>query len=124
MVTLLLERGANVNLPPSEKYTSALQAAINMSNTQFIDTLLDAGADINANDPRFGTALTAAAIFRSPLHLSKLLARGADPHLSGGKYGLVEFLLLISMDTPRPNFAAVSHEQWKDKFGFFYDHQK
>jgi ankyrin repeat protein len=92
MVTLLLERGAKVNLPPSEKFTSALQAAIHMGNTQYIDPLLDSGADINAHDPRFGTALTAAAELRNTAHLKKLLARGADPHLGGGTYGLVGFL--------------------------------
>jgi ankyrin repeat protein len=82
-----MERGANVNLPPTERYTSTLQAAIAGGNTEYIDLLLDAGADINAHDPRFGTALTAAADYPIPDYVEKLLARGADPSLVGGKYG-------------------------------------
>jgi ankyrin repeat protein len=87
MITLLLDRGANVNLPPSEECTSALQAAINPCNKQFIDRILDACTDINAHDPRFGTALTTAAEFGYTSIMRKLLERGAYPDLGGGKYG-------------------------------------
>lgn len=87
VVRLLLDRGADVNLPPSEKYTSALQAAICNGNDKFVATLLDSGVDINANDPRFGTAITAAARYANARSVKYLLDRGADPHLVGGKYG-------------------------------------
>src|SRR5204862_7926746 len=86
---LLLERGINVNLPPSASHTSALQAALFSLQTQVFDTLLDAGADVNAHDPRFGTALIPAANYGNGMYLTKLLERGANPHLVGGKYGLV-----------------------------------
>lgn len=89
MVNFLLERGVSVNSPPSEEYTSALHAAISRLNTQFIDRLLEAGADANAHDPRFGTALTAAAFWGDVDNMKKLLERGADLALAGEKYGLV-----------------------------------
>ncbi|KAI9783658.1 MAG: hypothetical protein M1839_003506 [Geoglossum umbratile] len=87
VVALLLEHGADVNLPPSEKFTSALQAALDQRRVEFMGTLLGAGAEVNAHDPRFGTALTVAAELRNPTYVRDLLARGADPHLEGGKYG-------------------------------------
>lgn len=86
MANFLLERGASVNSPPSEQYTSALQAAIH-HDYQFIDPLLDACADVNAHDPQFGTALTTAAASGKIDLMKKLLERGADPHLSGEKFG-------------------------------------
>jgi ankyrin repeat protein len=73
MVNFLLERGVDVNSPLSETYTSALQAAIYNRNYQFIDRLLNAGADVNAHAPRFGTALTTAAAHSEIYLLKKLL---------------------------------------------------
>lgn len=87
VVRLLIERGANPNLPPSQSFTSTLQAAIENGNGHFIDTLLDIGADINAHDPRFGTALISTARYGSFSAVKYLLDRGADPSLGGGKYG-------------------------------------
>lgn len=89
MVNFLLERGVSVNSPPSEEYTSALHAAVSQLNAQFIDRLLEAGADVNAHDPRFGTALTKAASLGDVDIMKKLLERGADLTLAGEKYGLV-----------------------------------
>jgi ankyrin repeat protein len=97
MVDFLLERGVSVNSPPSEEHTSALHAAISGLNTQFVDRLLEAGADVNAHDPRFGTALTAAAFRGGVDTMKKLLERGADLALAGEKYGLVT-------DTPPSRF--------------------
>src|SRR5215472_1854805 len=92
MVQILLDAGASVNSPPSEKHTSALQAAIEEHNHAFADRLLDAGADVNAHDPRFGTALSAAARWGRVELMKKLVERGADPTLTGEKYGLVSWL--------------------------------
>ncbi len=89
IVQVLLDAGANVISPPSGKYTSALQAAIDGLNLEFVDRLLDAGADVNAHDPRFGTSLSAAACWGRIELIKKLVERGADPTLAGEKYGLV-----------------------------------
>lgn len=102
MANFLLERGANVNSPPSETHTSALQAAIDGANYQFIDLILDAGADVNAHDPRFGTALTTAAADDETDIIKKLLELGVDPHLSSEKSGLVQ--LLFSPTHPDQSF--------------------
>jgi ankyrin repeat protein len=87
MFNFLIGRGANVNSPPSEEHTSALQAAIDQDQDQFVDRLLDAGADINAHDSRFGTALTTAAKWGDISLMKKLLEHDADPHLAGEKFG-------------------------------------
>lgn len=89
VVNLLLDAGANVNSPPSNTYTSALQAAIEELNHTFIDRLLNLGADVNAHDPRFGTALSSAARCGRVELVRKLVERGADPTLAGEKFGLV-----------------------------------
>jgi len=89
MVNFLLERGAIVNSPPSGEYTSALHASIRQCNSQFVDRLLEAGADVNAHHPRFGTALTAAAFWGHVGVIKALIERGADLTLAGEKYGLV-----------------------------------
>jgi ankyrin repeat protein len=51
VIQTLLDAGANVNSPPSEKYTSALQAAIMNLHHTFVDDFLVRGADVNAYDP-------------------------------------------------------------------------
>lgn len=87
MLELLLDAGASVNSPPSEKYTSPLQAAIDSRHDAFAMRLLDNGAEANAHDPRLGTPLTAAS-FRGEVELmKKLVEMGADPSLAGQKYG-------------------------------------
>jgi ankyrin repeat protein len=91
MVQILLDAGASVNSPPSEKHTSALQAAIEGLNHAFVDRLLARGADVNAHDPRFGTALSAAARSGRLELMKKLVEKGADPTLTGEKYGLVSW---------------------------------
>ena len=92
MVDFLLDSGVNVNSAPSEEYTSALQAAIQNYNIPFADRLLDAGADATAHDPRFGTALSAAAFWGNVELMKKLVSRGADYKLGGQKYGLVHHI--------------------------------
>jgi ankyrin repeat protein len=87
VVRLLVEGGANPNPPPSESYCSILQAAIENGNGGLVGILLEAGVDINAHDPRFGTALTSTARYGSFAAVKYLLDRGADPTLGGGKYG-------------------------------------
>ena len=98
LLELLLDAGASANSPPSEEYTSPLHAAIHNRHYAFALRLLDNGADANAQDPRFGTPLTAAS-FRGEVELMrKLVEMGADPSLAGQKYGSVSRSLPQSND--------------------------
>jgi ankyrin repeat domain-containing protein 50 len=92
MVEMLLDAGAHVNSPPSEVHTSALQAAMDGKHFQFVDRFLDADADFNAHDARFGTAFSSAARWGRVDLLKKLFERGADFALGGEKYGQVSNL--------------------------------
>lgn len=87
VIQVLLDAGANVNSPPSEKATSALQAAILRLHPGVPDRLLALGADVNAYDPRHGTALEAAARRGDVDMMKKLVARGADITLASEEYG-------------------------------------
>ena len=90
MIQILLDAGANINAPASQIYTSVLQAAAKESNLEVAKLLLARGADINARDPRFGTALSTAAR-RGMVDLMKELVRsGADIDLGCEEYGLVK----------------------------------
>ena len=92
MVRILLNAGASVNSPPSEQCTSALQAAIDIREFDLVDRFLNAGADVNAHDSRFGTALSCAAPIGRVDILKKLVEKGADYTLGDGKYGQVSIL--------------------------------
>ncbi|KAI9779165.1 MAG: hypothetical protein M1839_007700 [Geoglossum umbratile] len=87
VVRYLLAAGADPNLPPSEKYVSALQAAVSNGNGDVVDALVLANANVNAHDPKLGTALVAAAQRSQEPVVQYLLDHGADPYLTGGKYG-------------------------------------
>ncbi len=87
LVHILLSAGACVNASPSETQTSALQAAIDNEHDSIINKLLDEGAEVNAHDPRFGTALSAVARRGKVALMKTLVGKGADLSLGGEKYG-------------------------------------
>jgi ankyrin repeat protein len=87
IVQALLDAGASPNSPPSETHTSALQTAIDSGNLRFVDRLLDAGADVNAYDPRFGTAMLSVARWNRVEIMKKLAEKGAGYTLGDEKYG-------------------------------------
>ena len=63
MVKLLLERGVNPNTPSTAVgYTPLMQAA-NSANLELVKLLIDAGADLNAEDQRGRTALDEAEMY-------------------------------------------------------------
>ncbi|KAJ7016332.1 hypothetical protein C8F04DRAFT_1202503 [Mycena alexandri] len=105
IVSLLLEKGANVNA--TRGYGSALQTAAaggyteivdillkNGANaaaaggyTEIVNILLDEGADINAEGRLYGSTLQAAAAGGRTKIVSILLDKGADINAEGGHYG-------------------------------------
>jgi len=86
VVTLLLDKGARVNLVPSRgEYGNPLQAAA--ANPDMARLLLARGADINAVGGKYGTALQASLVGNSDAVIKMLLDAGADPFIEGGHYG-------------------------------------
>lgn len=83
---LLIDRGADVNLPDTEGYTS-LMAACSGKNLKIAKLLLDKGADINAVDLTYGmSALQSACEAGNEKVVDLLIERGADVnHID--KYG-------------------------------------
>lgn len=57
---LLLENGAEIDLPGNERQGTALQSACYERNKEAVKLLLKYGADVNASDGRHGTPLIAA----------------------------------------------------------------
>jgi ankyrin repeat protein len=64
VVTLLLEKGADVNAQGGF-YGNALQAAAQGGYTSVVTLLLEKGADVNAQGGCYGNALQAASSWRS-----------------------------------------------------------
>ena len=78
VVKLLIDRGADVNLPDEDGYTS-LMCACDMSSKRIVDLLLDKGADINAVELTYGmSALQSACSAGDEAIVDLLLERGAD----------------------------------------------
>jgi ankyrin repeat protein len=68
-------------------YVSTLAAAVANGHGEFIDALVEAGADVNAHDLALGTALISSARRSGSSRTYKLLDLGADPYLTGGRWG-------------------------------------
>ena len=86
VIRLLISKGVDVR---GGKNGAALQAAVDSGNIEYIELLLDKGADVNAVGGVYGTALQAAAASRwgSVKKVQLLLDRGADVNAVGGVYG-------------------------------------
>jgi ankyrin repeat protein len=78
LVTLLLDRGANVNAQGG-KYSTALQAAAasKRGSVEKVRLLLDRGANVNAQGGKYGSALQAALHHGHAEVAYLLLDRGA-----------------------------------------------
>ena len=85
MVSLLLYRGANIDMVVGPEGT-ALTAAVISQSTDTVSLLLDRGADINKVGCVYGTALGAAAT-TSPDMVLLLLDRGANIDAVSSIYG-------------------------------------
>ncbi len=75
-----LKQGADANARYADGMTPLMAAASDSPNPETIAALLEAGADVNARETRYGaTALMfAAADSRNPDMIAALLAAGAD----------------------------------------------
>jgi len=103
MVKFLLEKGANVN-DQCEKTGTILQSAMvsrfsgeGKRIMSVLAILLKHKADINAINPRFGTALHVAACHCIPGVVEFLLENGADVKLRGGEYETPLIAAIVSM---------------------------
>lgn len=89
IVKLLLDRGAEVNAPPSPVAgRTALQAAARGGFGAIVQLLLSLGAQVNAPSARYKgiTALQGACLQGNSEIVELLLRSGADVHASGGGY--------------------------------------
>ena len=77
ILQLLLEHGANPNIPGPEGQIP-LHYAIGLRNPQSVEVLLDAGADVNALDENFQTPLIHTIEQGSPAIAAILIEHGAD----------------------------------------------
>ncbi|KAL9093228.1 MAG: hypothetical protein Q9159_000405 [Coniocarpon cinnabarinum] len=71
----------------SGDFGSALQTASVRGHESVVQTLLDRGADVNAQGGEYGTALQAASYGSHEKIVQLLLDRGADVNTQGGEYG-------------------------------------
>ncbi len=79
-VSLLLERGADVNRKAEKSGHTALSWSAVLGYTHLMDNLIQAGADIEVRNKRGRTPLMEAALRGYESTARKLLASGADPN--------------------------------------------
>ncbi|XP_014551184.1 hypothetical protein COCVIDRAFT_113609 [Bipolaris victoriae FI3] len=77
MVTLLLDRGADVNAQDMRGNNNALYTASDRGHKEIVTLLLDRGADVNAYCGVYGNALQAALDRGHQEVATLLLSRGA-----------------------------------------------
>ena len=87
LIGILIDRGADPDLPDRGRGWPPVQHAVHMKNMDAVRALLNAGADPNARSAGGGTPLMMAAGYGFSRITRLLLERGADPRLespSGG----------------------------------------
>lgn len=84
MVSILLENGANPNLPDTENGLTPLHAAVQYDFASIVERLLEKGANANAMSTDGASVLGKAATFARDIDTFKILAEeyGADIHYS------------------------------------------
>jgi ankyrin repeat protein len=111
-VALLLEKGADVNTR-TKRGESALNAAATQGVEESLRLLLDRGAKVNNQDERgYSPLMHAAASDAIPLGAVKLLlAKGADPKLSGEYGNTAASLAAKRGDTAIARLLGVSEQE-------------
>lgn len=112
---LILRFGADPNFGHRDGYPTALEASVSHGNVQFVDQLIECGADVNATSVFGITALISAATWSTPEVVGRLLEAGANPNskrdglqsalMVAAKRGSVEICFLL-LDAG----ADISHE--------------
>ncbi|KAF5364446.1 hypothetical protein D9758_010658 [Tetrapyrgos nigripes] len=83
-----VKRGADVNVKVEGfVYVTALQGASYYGKKEFVELLLDKGADPNIQGGKYGTALQAASGRGYKEIVELLLGKEADPNIQDGEYG-------------------------------------
>ena len=81
IVRLILDHGADVNLPLDDRcYCSALHLAAGSENPEIVQMILERNPDIEARDSQGETPLHSASHHGNPVVVQLLLDHGADPH--------------------------------------------
>jgi uncharacterized protein len=91
-VQAVIDKGEDVNArEPSYGGTALMWAALHNRDTEVLAVLLNAGADVNAQNKVGATALMLASHNQNPDVITTLLEAGADPNLkdNAGKTALV-----------------------------------
>ncbi|GMH36740.1 hypothetical protein BSKO_04613 [Bryopsis sp. KO-2023] len=78
VVEELISNGADVNSKSHDGFTVLMWVARNSERAEIISVLIDAGAEIDAQDPFGNVALGYAANFGHKSNIEALLSRGAD----------------------------------------------
>ena len=81
LVTLLLEKGANVNIESKSGNRTALMEAAGGGNIVIIKQLVEKGAEINAKDNTYYTPLHFACMWGHVEAAKKLIELGANPNI-------------------------------------------
>jgi ankyrin repeat protein len=76
----LIEHGADVNVQSKQGRTPLMVASMERGGSSILALMLEKGADVNAKNPRIGSALSEAAKAGEVNSMRLLLAKGADPN--------------------------------------------
>jgi ankyrin repeat protein len=108
-IELLIQRGANVNIPDNDGATPLLKCA----SVEIVNLLIEHGANVNAADKRGMTALHLAATDEGQIELGELvIAKGADVNARNNDgYTPLDLLVIGSFNY---DFALllVAHGAW------------
>ena len=82
VVRLLLDDGAEVNLPVDDRrYLTALHLAVGTENPEIVQMILERNPEVDARNTQGQTPLHTASSHRNPVVVQLLLDHGADPHV-------------------------------------------
>ncbi|MCB1138625.1 MAG: ankyrin repeat domain-containing protein [Leptospiraceae bacterium] len=128
---LLLEKGANPNVPAEMNGQTALHLATKKGSMELVQLLVDGGADLDPQDPARQTPLWGASFHNHPQIIRYLVEKGANLHhkdpagntamsiaAAGGATESIAELASLGLNADEPNrfgrtplFDAIDHNQ-------------